>query len=110
MMPIKKASLKSKDAILRGTTLVHSYHNYALNFYLLTQDLRLNGFRVDTEYMNRSLKGQFKQADRYNAKFLIILNGEDLVGGEIQVKDNQTKEVTMVKEAEIDDFLDLNLR
>lgn len=76
----------------------------------LTQDLRLNGFRVDTEYMNRSLKGQFKQADRYNAKFLIILNGEDLVGGEIQVKDNQTKEVTMVKEAEIDDFLDLNLR
>ena len=60
--------------------------------------------------MNRSLKGQFKQADRYNAKFLIILNGEDLVGGEIQVKDNQTKEVTMVKEAEIDDFLDLNLR
>lgn len=76
----------------------------------LTQDLRLNGFRVDTEYMNRSLKGQFKQADRYNAKFLIILNGEDLVGGEIQVKDNQTKEVTMVKEAGIDDFLDLNLR
>ena len=76
----------------------------------LTQDLRLNGFRVDTEYMNRSFKGQFKQADRYNAKFLIILNGEDLVGGEIQVKDNQTKEVTMVKEAEIDDFLDLNLR
>lgn len=76
----------------------------------LTQDLRMNGFRVDTDYMGRSLKAQFKQADRYKAKFLIILNGEDLVGGEIQVKDNQTKETTMVKEAEIDDYLDLNLR
>lgn len=76
----------------------------------LTQDLRLNGFRVETEYMGRSLKGQFKQADRLNAKFLIILNDEDLVGGEIQVKDNMTKETTMVKEAEIDDYLDLNLR
>ncbi len=76
----------------------------------LTQDLRLNGFRVETEYMGRALKGQFKQADRLNAKFLIILNDEDLVGGEIQVKDNHTKETTKVKEAEIDDYLDMNCR
>lgn len=76
----------------------------------LTQDLRLNGFRVETDYMNRSLKSQFKQADRLNAKYLIILNDEDLVAGEMQVKDNLTKEVTIVKEAEIDDYLDLNLR
>lgn len=76
----------------------------------LTQDLRLNGFKVETEYMGHNLKGQFKQADRLNSKFLIILNGEDLVGGEIQVKDNRTKETTMVKEAEIDEYLDLNLR
>ena len=76
----------------------------------LTQDLRLNGLRVETEYMGRNLKGQFKQADRLKAKYLVILNDEDLVGGEIQVKDNLTKEVTMVKEAEIDDFLDLNCK
>ena len=76
----------------------------------LTQDLRLQGLRVETEYTGRALKGQFKQADRLNAKFLVILNSEDLVAGEIQVKDNQTKEVTMVKEAEIDDYLDMNCR
>ncbi len=76
----------------------------------LTQDLRLNGLKVETEYMGRNLKGQFKQADRLKAKYLVILNDEDLVGGEIQVKDNHTKEVTMVKEAEIDDYLDLNCR
>ncbi len=76
----------------------------------LTQDLRLQGFKVETEYMDRALKGQFKQADRLNAKFLVILNSEDLVAGEIQVKDNQTKETTMVKEAEIDDYLDMNCR
>lgn len=76
----------------------------------LTQDLRLNGFRVETDTMGRSLKGQFKQADRFNPKFLIILNSDDLVAGEIQVKDNLTKETTMVKEAEIDDYLDMNCR
>ena len=76
----------------------------------LTQDLRLQGLRVETEYTGRTLKGQFKQADRLNAKFLVILNSEDLVAGEIQVKDNQTKETVMVKEAEIDDYLDMNCR
>ena len=76
----------------------------------LTQDLRLQGLRVETEHMNRGLKGQFKQADRLNAKYLVILNSEDLVAGEIQVKDSQTKETIMVKEAEIDDYLDMNCR
>jgi histidyl-tRNA synthetase len=75
----------------------------------LTQDLRLNGFRVETELTGRSLKGQFKQADRLNPKFLIILNQEDLVAGEIQVKDNVTKETIKVKEAEIDDYLAMNV-
>ena len=76
----------------------------------LTQDLRMNGFRVETDTMGRSLKGQFKQADRFNPKFLIILNSDDLVAGEIQVKDNLTKETIMIKEAEIDDYLDMNCR
>ena len=76
----------------------------------LTQDLRLQGLRVETEHMNRGLKGQFKQADRLSAKYLVILNSEDLVAGEIQVKDSQTKETIMVKEAEIDDYLDMNCR
>ena len=44
----------------------------------LVQELRMNGFKVDTEYTGRGLKGQFKQADRLNSKFLIILNDEDL--------------------------------
>ncbi len=76
----------------------------------LCQDLRLQGFKVETEWTGRNLKGQFKQADRLNAKYLIILNSEDLVEGKIQVKNNLTKDVEMVKEAEIDDYLDLNVR
>ena len=76
----------------------------------LTQDLRMNGFRVETDTMGRALKGQFKQADRLNPRYLIILNSDDLVAGEIQVKDNLTKEVEMVKESEIDDYLDMNCR
>ncbi len=63
----------------------------------LVQELRMNGFKVDTEYTGRGLKAQFKQADRLNSKFLIILNDEDLKNNEIKVKDNTTKEEETVE-------------
>ncbi len=58
----------------------------------LTQELRLAGFKVETEYLNRSLKGQFKQADRLHSQYLILLNSDDLKEGWITIKNNQTKE------------------
>lgn len=62
----------------------------------LTQELRLAGFIVDTEYVGRSLKGQFKQADRLNARYLAILNSEDLNNNEIKIKNNKTKEEEII--------------
>ncbi len=63
----------------------------------LVQELRMNGFKVDTEYTGRGLKGQFKQADRLNSKFLLILNDEDLKDNLIQVKNNKTKQEEKVE-------------
>ena len=57
----------------------------------LAQELRMAGFIVDTEYTGRALKGQFKQADRLNAKYIAILNSEDLDNNEIKIKNNKTK-------------------
>ncbi len=62
----------------------------------LTQELRMAGFIVETEYTGRSLKGQFKQADRLNSKFLVILNSEDLNNNEVKVKNNKTKEEEII--------------
>lgn len=67
--------------------------NYAL---YLTQELRLNGFNVDTEYTSRSLKAQFKQADRLKAKFTAVLNSSDLDNNEIKIKNNETKEEEII--------------
>lgn len=62
----------------------------------LMQELRLAGFIVDTEYTGRSLKGQFKQADRLNAKFTCVLNSEDLNNNEVKIKNNKTKEEEII--------------
>lgn len=58
----------------------------------IVQNLRLNGVVTETDYLNKGLKGEFKQADRLNAKLLIILNNEDLKKGLVNIKDNITKE------------------
>ncbi|MDD6756584.1 MAG: histidine--tRNA ligase [bacterium] len=62
----------------------------------LAQELRMSGFIVDTEYTGRGLKGQFKQADRLNAKYIAILNSEDLNNNEIKIKNNKTKEEEII--------------
>ena len=75
----------------------------------LVQYLRANGYRVDTEYTGRGLKAQFKQADRLNAKYLIILNDEDLAKDEIKIKNNKTKEEETVSIDYLLYFLDEHL-
>lgn len=62
----------------------------------LSQELRLAGFIVDTDYVNRSLKAQFKQADRLKAKYIAVLNSEDLNNNEIKIKNNKTKEEEII--------------
>ena len=62
----------------------------------LSQELRMAGFIVDTEYTGRSLKGQFKQADRLKAKFTCVLNSEDLNNNEVCIKNNKTKKEDII--------------
>ena len=75
----------------------------------LVNYLRANGFKTDTEYTGRGLKAQFKQADRLNAKYLVILNDEDLKNDEVKIKNNKTKEEELVSVDYLLYFLDEHL-
>ena len=76
--------------------------------YLLNE-LRMNGFIVETDYLNRSLKSGFKQADRLNSKFTIVLNSEDIKNHEIKIKNNKTKEENIISIDALIYYLDENL-
>lgn len=75
----------------------------------LAQNLRLNGFIVDTDLMNKSLKSQFKSVDRFDAKYLIVLNDEDLQKNEVVIKDNKTKEEERVNINDLVDYIDMHM-
>ena len=71
----------------------------------LAQYLRLNNVATEINSTNLSMKSQFKIADNLQAKFLIILNNEDLQKGLINIKDNATKEEIKVDESEVVDWI-----
>ena len=75
----------------------------------LAQELRLNGFIVETDLMDKGLKGQFKSVDRFNSKYLIVLNDEDLSKNEVVLKDNKTKEEERMSTTEIIEYLDTHM-
>ena len=75
----------------------------------LTNLLRMSGFIVETDYLNRSLKAGFKQADRLNSKFTIVLNSSDLENNEVKIKNNKTKTEEIVNIGALIYYLDENL-
>ena len=58
----------------------------------LVQALRQQGFKAERDYLNRKLKAQFKSADVFGAKTLITLGESEVESGQVQVKNNQTRE------------------
>lgn len=75
----------------------------------MTQELRRASYIVETEYTSRSLKAQFKQAERLNSKFLIILNSEELNDGLVKIKNTKTKQEEMVDVQYLIYYLDENI-
>ena len=75
----------------------------------LSNELRMNGFIVETDYLSRSLKAQFKQADRLNSKFTIVLNSSELKNNEVKIKNNKTKEEEVISLDALIYYLDENI-
>jgi len=59
-------------------------------------EVRMAGYIVDTEYTGKSLKSQFKKADKLKAKYICVLNSEQLKNGEMTIKNNSTKEEEVI--------------
>ena len=52
--------------------------------------------------MNRKMKGQFKSADRLNAKYIAVLGEDELNQNQINVKDGKTGDQQAIG---LDDFI-----
>jgi histidyl-tRNA synthetase len=62
-----------------------------VNAFLLVQQLRGRGFEAEMDYEGRSLKSQMRRADKSGARYVLILGEDELMRGQIQLRDMLTK-------------------
>ncbi len=58
----------------------------------LSQKLRLGGLLTDLDYMDKGMKGQFKQSAHKNARFVIIIGDAEIENETVNVKDQLNNE------------------
>lgn len=68
--------------------------------------LRANSFSAETDYYQRSMKAQFKSADRKGARFIVIVGEDEKKTGTVTIKDTIKKEQTCVALSELIDHID----
>lgn len=60
--------------------------------YEIACALRKQGIKAEIDYMDRSIKAQFKYADKIGAKYVAVFGGNELQEGAVNVKNMQTGE------------------
>ena len=58
----------------------------------LTGELRRKGLKIAMDPMGRNMKGQFKYADRLNARYTIVIGDEEIAKGVVSVKEMESGE------------------
>jgi len=64
--------------------------------FSLTAALRDAGVAAECDHQARSLKSQFKQADRLGARMVMVVGPDELADGQVTLRDMGTKEETRV--------------
>ena len=67
----------------------------------LVQAIRYQGFKAERDYLGRKIKAQFKSADTFKAKTVITLGESEVESGQVNVKNNFTREEVTVSFEEL---------
>lgn len=67
----------------------------------LVQAIRYQGFKAERDYLGRKIKAQFKSANTFKAKTVITLGESEVESGQVNVKNNATREEVTVSFEEL---------
>ncbi|MBM6682624.1 histidine--tRNA ligase [Collinsella intestinalis] len=67
----------------------------------ICRELRAAGLVTEANYQGRSLKSQFKQADKLGAALMVVVGGDELAAGQVRLRNMATHEERLVARAEV---------
>jgi len=68
--------------------------------FALSRELRGLGVRTECDYQGKSLKAQFKQADKLAASHIVIIGGDELAAGKVKLRNMGTHDEQLVERAD----------
>lgn len=76
----------------------------------LLHEFRNQGIKCAIDVLERNFKGQFKYADRLNAKFVLVIGEEEIESGEVTIKDmsNSSQKKMKIEDLKLDFLNNLN--
>lgn len=102
----KGIEIKHNDSIDVYVASNTDDENYIIRF---VSSLRRKGFSVESNLMDRSLKSQFKYADKINAKFVIAIGDDEINDNKLTVKNMSTGEQVKIWSNDIAEYLNKNV-
>lgn len=63
----------------------------------LASKLRKENLNCDYDYHERSVKAQMREANKYNAKFVLFVGGDEFKNGQVNLKNMKTGEQTLIE-------------
>lgn len=79
---------------------------FELEIANLASNLRIENLSCDYDYHDRSVKAQMREANKFNAKFVVFVGGDEYTRGELNVKNLSNGEQQLIK---INDFEKLKM-
>jgi len=73
--------------------------------FKLLCDLRKNGIIADMDFMDRNIKGQMKQANKYPARFVAIIGEDEAAQGKVMLKNMESGIQELVDSSEVQNKL-----
>jgi len=72
-----------------------------LELIILSSKLRQGNISCDYDYLKRSIKAQMREANKFNAKYVVFVGGDEFNRGELNIKNLSNGEQQLIK---IEDF------
>jgi histidyl-tRNA synthetase len=73
-----------------------------LSIINFVSNLRKDKISCDYDYLNRSVKAQMREANKYNAKYVVFVGGDEYKRGELNIKNLSNGEQQLIKIEEFD--------
>ncbi len=96
MMIMKKNELLNIEKDFIDIYIASADEKYKMKCLSMVMDLRSKGIISETDHLSRSVKSQMKEADRLNAKFVVVYGEDEESTGSLKLKKMENGEVKII--------------